>query len=817
MQCIEFEIRKDSSEGIADGYSGTLVKNRDIEAIGDNMAKGGHSHRSTLKNDHKPFKSKHASKGQLKNQNKGKVEKSTGGSSKTNKVVSKRERMNAARQVKENKILETKTARKLFEGTLGAEKIVTVITLTKDISSLDIASRLVNCVKDDDSEALELSTPSVTNTRVGRFKTNLKIVIPDQTNFLSILDAAKVSDYVVVGISAQEEVEQEYGERILRAVIAQGIASVIGVLPNVVAAYPKKNLQLDIRQSLYSYFSHFFPNEEKLFALEYDTECSNCVRTICQKFPKSITWRDSRGYVLADSASWAQSESDPTSGHLVVEGTVRGIGFNANRLVHIPGFGDFQVDRIEKLNPRPAKQHGMQIDSDENNIFIPNENQESLETLNPEEIDMSDDGWEEDDAELGARMDGKHYFEDGSDDRFGQRKKLPKGTSKYQSRWLLDDVLENASDLESDHEEDIDIDIENTNNDEDMQIEDGQSEYAPTEAGDNQSEMFVDLPVEEEHRQLQEFRELAKDDLEFPDELELDPSESGKQRLAAYRGIKSLANCNWDYDEHDLEAPSIWKRLLRISNFKATKNKVCKDAIKDAQINIGSKARIFIKAPAYIMEKINCQAEPFTVYGLLEHEHKLGVVNFSFESWEDYDTPIPTKDTLIAQYGPRRQVIQPLFNQASNNANNVHKSENFVHQGNVSIATCIAPPLFSNAPTIFFKPSSDGSLELVGQGTFLNCDHSRIVAERAVLTGHPVKIHKRVVTIRYMFFNAEDINWFKAIPLFTKLGRSGFIKESLGTHGYFKATFDGKLSAQDVVAMSMYKRVWPEISTGWNE
>ena len=177
------------------------------------------------------------------------------------------------------------------------------------------------------------------------------------------------------------------------------------------------------------------------------------------------------------------------------------------------------------------------------------------------------------------------------------------------------------------------------------------------------------------------------------------------------------------------------------------------------------------------MEKVNCEQQPFVVYGLLEHEHKLAVVNFSFESWEDYDEPIPNKDTLIVQYGPRRQVIQPLFNQGSNNANNVHKSENYSHQGKLSIATCVAPVLFSNAPVIFFRQATDGSLQLVGQGTFLNCDHTRIVAERAVLTGHPVKIHKRVVTIRYMFFNPEDINWFKAIPLFTKTGRSGLLKK----------------------------------------
>ena len=97
--------------------------------------------------------------------------------------------------------------------------------------------------------------------------------------------------------------------------------------------------------------------------------------------------------------------------------------------------------------------------------------------------------------------------------------------------------------------------------------------------------------------------------------------------------------------------------------------------------------------------------------------------------------------------------------------------------------------------------------ELVGQGSFLGVDRERVVAKRIVLTGHPYKIHKRLVTIRYMFFNTEDVDWFKAIPLYTKRGRSGFVKESLGTHGYFKATFDGTINPQDAVAISMFFRV----------
>lgn len=228
---------------------------------------------------------------------------------------------------------------------------------------------------------------------------------------------------------------------------------------------------------------------------------------------------------------------------------------------------------------------------------------------------------------------------------------------------------------------------------------------------------------------------------------------------------------------------------------------------------------MFIKFPKFLLEKIQDPKQLlFTVYGLLLHEHKNAVVNFSLQRWEEYDNPVPSKDPIVVQYGARRYTIQPLFSQDSNSPNNVHKYERYLHPNTVSIATCIAPEDFTQSPAIFFKPSPTDSkqVELIGHGTFLNADHSRILAKRAILTGHPFRFHKTVVTVRYMFFRPEDVEWFKSIPLFTKSGRSGFIKESLGTHGYLKATFDGKLSAQDVVAMSLYKRMWPLPSLPWN-
>lgn len=171
-----------------------------------------------------------------------------------------------------------------------------------------------------------------------------------------------------------------------------------------------------------------------------------------------------------------------------------------------------------------------------------------------------------------------------------------------------------------------------------------------------------------------------------------------------------------------------------------------------------------------------------------------------------------------------------LFSQAGNTPNDVHKFDRYLHPGRSAIASFIGPVTWGNVPVLYFQrptlPEDTASnvqpqdlptsaLHLVGTGTSLPPSTNRVIAKRIILTGHPLKINKRVVTVRYMFFTDNDVKWFKSLPLWTRRGRSGFIKESLGTHGYYKATFDGKINPMDAVAVSLYKRVWPRQAKSW--
>lgn len=120
------------------------------------------------------------------------------------------------------------------------------------------------------------------------------------------------------------------------------------------------------------------------------------------------------------------------------------------------------------------------------------------------------------------------------------------------------------------------------------------------------------------------------------------------------------------------------------------------------------------------------------------------------------------------------------------------------------MASCFAPITFPPCPILSWLEKSDGRLvssfllyilltfiycntyfltipqELVATGNLLSVNPDRIVLKRVVLSGHPFKVHKKSAVIRFMFFNPEDIRWFRPVKLRTKYGCKGHIKESLG-------------------------------------
>jgi pre-rRNA-processing protein TSR1 len=338
--------------------------------------------------------------------------------------------------------------------------------------------------------------------------------------------------------------------------------------------------------------------------------------------------------------------------------------------------------------------------------------------------------------------------------------------------------------------------------------------------------------------------EKQRDELEFPDEVDTPKHMSAKDRFQRYRGLKSFRTSPWDPLEN---LPDDYGRIYQFKNFRAVSKRILAELEhEESEIAVGSRVELIIKdAPRNALDHVTA-TKPLILHTLLPFEEKVSLMNFvanrptpnGDNPYMETDTVVRSKDVLLFQCGFRKYVIRPIFStNTRGGSNNVHKMERFLLPGRSSIGSAYLPIQLTNTPTLLFKvknlddsvaqPMGENVLPiqtyhlpitseqvpiLISTGSTLNMDPNRIIAKRIILTGHPFKIHKRGAVVRFMFFNPQDIAWFKPVQLCTKLGRIGHIKESLGTKGHMKCVFDGPLKQNDTVCMYLYKRVFPK----WN-
>ncbi|KAI9664341.1 MAG: hypothetical protein M1831_002274 [Alyxoria varia] len=800
-----------------------------------------HHHRNTTKVSHKPFKPRFSTKNTLRDRSKGKTGSVENGTRKTKhqQVMSKFDKRNQAKQKRLTKQREHAKVNDVFAGKDGAPRIVAVVPLCDNIDPHGSIASLNSSL-----DAVDTQEPLGTSfAQYDRFKQKVKYV-PAERQLFTALDACRIADYVLFILSAEEEVD-EFGELMIRSVESQGISTVYTAVNGLDKVEPPKRRPQTV-SSLKSYIQHFFSGQEKVFSLDSPQECQNLIRSLCTTTPKGIQWRDNRSWMVVDDARWAEDGPDMTTSSpdckdLIVTGVVRGKNLKADRLVHVGDWGDFQVAKISTVrinHSNKAKGDTMAVDSNANvdSVETPSADQETLDELAPAEVAMADTDGDAASTITSSRKgvlldDQRYYSEDESeDDEFPKAKRVPRGTSKYQSAWYLDDVSDSGSDLEDVEENEQDsrtddfgdqMDVDDLANGNEHFIEPEQSEFAETEG-------FVE-PFPEDHAEgLSAFRSKrkgeAEEDLRFPDEVELHPNVVARERLDRYRGLRSLKTSTWDTEEDKPHEPEDWSRLVDVTDYKGAKNKVMHEALTGG-IAPGTRVQVHLKNVPSSVQPSHVRSEAVAMFSLLRHERKHTGVNYTFTLDSEYPEPLKSKDEIIVQCGPRRFVINPLFSQMNNTPNDVHKSERYLHPGRTAVASFTGPLTWGAVPVLYFQQTASeedmnqmvtstgedrgSSLQLIGHGTSLAPSTSRVIAKRAVLTGEPYKVHRKMVTVRYMFFNADDVAWFKALRIWTNRGRQGTIKESLGTHGYFKAVFDGKIGMQDAIGLSLFKRVWP--------
>lgn len=772
------------------------------------MTTAAHHHRSTLKQQNKPFKSKHATKGSLKEAAKGRLSRQ---SPKANSALgtaahTRLNRRNNSKQAQVKKRQSLVSATRIFNGVDGAPRIVAVIPLTEDANSRAVVSAFADSLG---LSAEDCPGDGTWKMRVDRFKTSLQFVLLPHRQLYAALDACKAADYVVFILSPNVEVDT-WGDTLLRTLQAQGLPETVSVIAPDAEMDPKE--KSGIQKSLLSFIQYFVPSQTRVFDLHTSSDSLNAVRTLSEGRPNDVKWRDGRSWVLAEGVDW-------NDGVLSVTGIVRGAPLSANRLIHVPNYGDFQISKIMSAplprHSKPVHVGAMDVEPTLLAEPVPDSADSLVSSNDPDDL-ANEQTWPTEEEMGGSDLQNGEDIPDATNGTTPKSvRKIPKGMSEYQASWIVDD--DDGEEDEEDEEDQDAAEIEMNDVTEQVEVEEEQE----METDGRRSVAFQDLDMEEEDRQLKHWRDRKReeeDDLAFPDEIDTPLDVPARTRFQRYRGMRSFRTSPWDPYEN---LPGDYGRIFQFEDFKRTERAVRKRAEEEGGVEPGTRVTVYIKDVPQDAVRHD-SSSPYVIFSLLQHEHKKTVLNFKVQRNTEYEGSVRSKDPLILCVGPRRLRINPIYSQhtrgGGKGANNVHKFERYLRPGTTSVATTYGPVVYSKQPCLLLRETEDPQAPaLVAMGTFLHPDTTRVIAKRIILTGHPFKVHKKTATIRYMFFNSDDINYFKPIQLHTKHGRIGHIRESLGTHGYYKAHFDGPINQMDTVCMSLYKRVFPKWSEIWKE
>ncbi|KYQ90662.1 hypothetical protein DLAC_09296 [Tieghemostelium lacteum] len=808
-----------------------------------------HHHRSgPLKQQNKNFKAgKHDSKGAVKRRAAGKIERTN---IKNLAVVPSRHDLikNKQQQLSQSKKQEQLERRRLGLPDLLAPRIVTLVYLSETIDKSKVKSLLLTPKSqqagsmDTTEDFSHITSPSIPNplfqTMSIGSKTRMTLLECPSMEYNQILEYCSLADIILFVVDANQTEKSDVIEKIFTMVKAQSLPTVMELIFNFSSVPPKKKSEV---KKLHQTFFHFhFPDEPKVLPIDTPEESSQVIRYLESSHLNDLLWRKQRPFLLIESSK--QIDNNTT----VIEGFLRGNNLNSKQILNIPELGDFQIDKIEEIkDPHIIRkryafstQSSMQED-DSCKVLeqSPLDEKDTLQTFNiPNEL--------ENEQSLPTK-------EELATARENKKKLLvPKGTSAYQASWYLD---ENEEYGEDDEDEDGDQEMGgfgNENNemvdddqedqemeDEEEEVEEEQPEELEEIVDDTQSkwkefrhkhEVTAEVLKEMEKLELEGEKEESEDEEDdemngrkkismdeearraheleetlYPDEVDTPGNMPARIRFSRYRGLKSFRTSPWNVKEN---LPIDYAKIFQFHSFNQSMRYSMKLS-EQSPAKPGMYIRIYLKSVPKQLETM-CQQKPMVAVGLFKYENKISVLHFSIEKHRTYEDTVKSKETVYFRFGFRKFECQPIYSVSAPNCDK-QKFEKYLFPGRNSIATIYGPITFPPAPLMIFKDKECSQLIATGYLSSVNPD--RIICKRIILTGEIAKsISKKFVTVRDMFYYTEDIQWFKKVELYTKLGRMGHIKESLGTHGRMKCLFDGTMNQQDTICMNLYKRVFPK-------
>lgn len=767
----------------------------------------------------RPYKRK--SKGKVERRNRGRVNQKVRIGPKTVKLSSSRaDRINAMivkRKLQRQKLLAEK--RRRFSTThdkAGVPLIVGIIPLTPFADCSEVQRALV---EGKDICKAKSGLPVMVQHKVpGAKKRPLNFTFwsaPRSRD--AILDIAKVADTLIFVIRPDRETRQikldldlgldEFGGQVVVNIKAQGVPNVMCVVQGTKHIGKNENA---FKKLACRFMELNFPNNSKVLPLSsaddpaHTQDVAQIYRYLSEhKLHSSVSKQ--RPYLLANRTEFALNEDSSDYGCLAVEGYLRGsMNLDPNRLVHITGLGEYRVLRVEGFKATEGERAGggdvemadvQNVKSDGSFLLgTPNpELQDTLDALTP--LDT-----------LATAHDQSMITEQEIQDSQAETKENKDGSKSTIEHWY--DILG----LERDP--DLPFTLPHPN----------QSTTSSVMTGDWTKGIDPEAEVKLEQRE----------EYEFPDEVDTPEHTPAKEYFRQYRGLKSFVKSDWDKNE---SLPLPYSRVFHLNNFEVAAKRIMNEPPAPSSIPPGQKVRVFLSnVPSKVIPLFldHPEQRPLILSSLLLHENKVSVCHFLLRKDVEMKTPIKTGDPFVFHVGFRRFKTRPVFNDTSRF--DKHLVQKFMFDKEFTTATCYAKITVTPSPCLVFNPENPDNIppfelekqdektegetseltmtkrvnpNLVACGKLSSVDANRLLIKRIILTGYPMRVHKRKAVVRYMFWNPPDIRWFMPCELTTKYGLHGKIEESLGTKGYMKCFFSDHIKQNDTVCLKLYKRQFP--------
>ncbi len=528
-----------------------------------------------------------------------------------------------------------------------------------------------------------------------------------------------------------------------------------------------------------------------------------CIRALCTMSASPPKWvaEMPRAYILSDNngLNGEGYQYDEGTQELKIKGYIRGqVPWDVNSLVHIPNVGTFGAKYIKKSEQslstlRKRKKNQQQLNeqqhSDDEIVATCDSSQrESLEMFaNPDALEGEQNliGFEED--------NGDNFYDDeksvkSESSEFKKGVARPAGWSDYQSAWLdaINDGEEGEEGVDPFDHGELAYDLNKKKDD----------ATAITKM-DMDEEDANNVTAQERKILLEQRKKDQEDELMFPDEVQVDEDENARDRYARYRSLKSFRKSYWDPKEN---LPETYGTVYHFSSFKATQRDVMadmndiieasnkefystkdksktqnseemmEDMEEDDDDNIlegcvpsGTFVTIVLEGvPISAFQRISTNAL-LTAVTLLPHENKISVLHMNLsqttqcDDYGDSDVPVKSKDELYFRCGWRTWKARPTFSQNNLNCDK-HKFERFMPTNGAFFSSSVFGPVtYTPCPVLVFRRLEMNKTKLVALGSIFNADADRIVVKRIILTGYPTRVHKRHATVKYMFYNPDDV------------------------------------------------------------